>query len=553
MNVVFRSWPVRMGQMVGAIASACLSLCVAASLGLSGSSVYASATTPTVSRADAIRLLEQASFGPNEAAIADVQAKGIAGWIDAQLALPSTGYKPLPYVDPVVSIGCPPKTATPTCAEFNYTPYLIELQFFQNAVSAPDQLRQRVAFALSQIFVTASGTKSIPAYGAREYQQMLLDNAFGNYRTVLQNVTLSPFMGHWLDMVNNDKTNGNISPNENYAREVNQLFSVGLCLLGLNGVLINNTCSDTYNQDVVEGYAAAFTGWTYPPRPGATSTWPNPPYYIGQMVPFAAHHDTNPKTILGYLTMPGGQTAQQDLSAALDSLANHHNTASRLSQQLIQFLVTSNPSPAYVQRIATVWTNDGTGVRGNLKAVVRAILLDPEARNTTSQTGANFGKLMEPALFLTNLVRVLGGTTDGAFLVDQSIKMDQEVFNSPTVFNFYYPDHPLPRTLGLVGPQFQIYDDNTAAIRLNSTYLITFAGSPGTAVNLVPFINIATTQGSSALVDYLSELMTHSTMTTAEKNVVVTAMNTLAATDYTGRTRMAVYLVATSARHMINH
>ncbi len=335
----------------------------------------------TVYSSDAARLLDQAAFGPTDAAVAALQQQGVAAWIDDQLATPATAYAPIDYIDANSAVGCP--TGSPsTCGRDNYTPFPVQLQFYRHALTGPDQLRQRVALAYSQIFVI-SGIDIRPAYGVRNYQQMLLDNAFVNYRQLLERITLHPAMGDYLDMVNNNKPTSTVEANENYAREVLQLFSIGLSKLNPDGTTVNDAngvAMPSYDQTVVQGFARAFTGWTYAPLPNATSKWTNPVNYGADMVAFDAHHDTAAKTLLNGKTIPAGQTAAKDLSDALDAIVAHPNVGPFIGRQLIQALVTSNPTPAYVARIAAVFDDNGSGVRGDMKAVIRAILLDREAR-----------------------------------------------------------------------------------------------------------------------------------------------------------------------------
>jgi uncharacterized protein (DUF1800 family) len=212
---------------------------------------------------------------------------------------------------------------------------------------------------------------------------MFQNDAFGNFSTLLTDVTLSPVMGNYLDMVNNDKPGNGVDPNENYAREVMQLFSIGLEQLNHDGTPQLDGSGNpipTYDQDTIEGFAHTFTGWTYPTKPGATARWRNPEYYGGPMIPFDNHHDTGSKLLLNGVTLPAGGTTQGDLTAALQNIFNHPNVGPFISKQLIQRLVTSNPSPEYVSRVAGVFNDNGSGVRGDLKAVVTAILLDQEAR-----------------------------------------------------------------------------------------------------------------------------------------------------------------------------
>ncbi len=509
---------------------------------------------------EAVRLLDQASFGPTATAVAAVQSQGVATWVDAQLAQPSTGYAAIDWIDANSAVGCPTGSAA-TCYRDHYTAYPLQLQFYRNALTGADQLRQRVALAYSQIFV-ASAIDIKPTYGMRGYQQMLLDDAFANYRTLLEHVTLSPAMGDYLDMVNNDKPSATVQTNENYAREVLQLFSIGLSKLNADGTVVtdaNGVAVPSYDQSVVQGYARAFTGWTYAPRPGATSRWTNPVNYTDPLVAFDAHHDTAAKTVVDGKTLAAGQTAAKDLADALDSIYHHPNVGPFIGRQLIQALVTSNPTPAYVARISAVFADDGAGVRGDLKAVIRAILLDPEARGDVA-AGTSYGKLRDPAVYTAAVARAMNATSDGVYLNAQATAMGQSVFTAPSVFSFYPPDYALPGSASLLAPQFGVENTTTSVARFNFAYALlnanngiapdaTVAGSTGTQVDLSSLQALAATP--TALVDRLDAQLTHQTMTATEKSAVTTAVGAVAATDTLGRARMAAYLVAVSPRYLI--
>ncbi len=381
-------------------------------------------TAPLVGVADAARLLDQATFGATASDIAHVQSVGIDAYINEQLAYPPTQYTGYAYTPHTAPAGCVgdgsnPPDASSLCARAQYSPFQVQRDFFIHALKNPDQLRQRVAFALSQIMVVSS-VQIYEAYGLADYQNVLLNDAFGNYRTLLQDVTLSPTMGHYLDMADSDETNpqNGTVPNQNYAREVLQLFSIGLVELNPDGTQQLDAAGapiSTFDGATIEGFASVFTGWTYPPLPGANSQWTNPINLDGTMVVFPDHHQSGTKALLNGFTVPANQTPAQDLANALDNIFNHPNVGPFIGKQLIQHLVTSNPSPAYVARVAAIFANNGHGVRGDLSAVVRAILTDPEARGAAPATNL-FGHLREPALFITNTLRSLGGQSDGVYL-----------------------------------------------------------------------------------------------------------------------------------------
>jgi uncharacterized protein (DUF1800 family) len=340
-----------------------------------------------VTEREAANFLDHSSFGPTAASIDAVRRRGIAQYLQDQFAIPATGYHGYSYLTADEQLGCPSGSAA-TCARDNYSLFAVQMQFFRNALTGPDQLRQRVAFALSQIFVV-SGTEIFQPYGMAAYQNLLLDDAFVNFKQLLKDVTLSPVMGDYLNMVNN---NWNVNskqndPNENYGREVLQLFSIGLVELNQDGTPKLANAADptstipTYTQDQVEGFSAVFTGWTYPPRPGEKGKWTNPKNYEGVMSAFGAHHDgAGGETLLRGVVLQATGDQMQDLDRAIDNIFDHPNVGPFIGKQLIQQLVTSNPSPAYVKAVAGKFNDDGHGVRGNMRAVITEILTNPEAR-----------------------------------------------------------------------------------------------------------------------------------------------------------------------------
>jgi uncharacterized protein (DUF1800 family) len=516
---------------------------------------------PTTS-GDAVRFLEQATFGPTEATIQEVMQKGPSLALEEQFAKPMSGYGTFTDINPDPRVGCP-DNAQPTpeiCYRENYTVHPLQRRFFANALGAQDQLRQRVAFALSQI-VVISGAELETMHGIGYYQQMLMNFAFGNFRDILYEITLSPAMGEYLDMVNNPKPDlaRNIEPNENYARELLQLFSVGEFELNADGsrrLDAGGQPIPAYDQDTVENLARAFTGWTYPARPGVATRFPNPPYYLGRMVPVAAQHDVAQKTLFGR-TLAAGQTPERDLNDALDAIFNNPNVGPFIGRQLIQHLVTSNPSPAYVARVTAAFNNNGSGVRGDMRAVLRAVLLDAEARGDV-KTATDYGKLREPVLQLTGVMRALNGTSDGVYLLGQSSAMGQNVFQPPSVFNFYPPNFPAPGTT-LDGPPFKIMLTGTILNRANFVDRVVFganinpdstvAGATGTRINLQPFQALAA--NPDQLLDRFNLIFMHNTLSTQARQAILTAVNAYPATDTLGRVRQAAYLIATAPHYQV--
>jgi len=530
-------------------------------------------TAAAVSTRDAVRLADQASFGPNEALVATIKAQGLSGWVGAQMALSSSRYTSgnggeVHQYTGTVNF-CDGKGDT-CWRDWSSTEPLL-WDFYRNATTQPDQLRQRVAFALQQIVVVnnleVSGT-----YGFRLYYNNLLDNAFGNYRQVLQRVALSPVMGDFLNSANNDKA----APNENFARELLQLFSIGTCTLNLDGSLQGGTCSATYSNETVRAYAYAMTGWTYPAggkTPWATDgkCWPagmNCRYYAGDMTPVASYHDTAERKLLAGITVAAGTAAAPAMEAVLDSLMAHPNMGPFIGRQLIQKLVSSNPSAAYVTRVATAFNSGkyagfGTGTKGDLAATVAAVLLDAEARGD-SVASRNAGKLREPALMFTGVLRGLNGKTDGDALSwwwGDSLR--QHLFRPPSVFNYFPPDYPVAGTT-LVGPEYGVHSANAALERLNFlTYALDWDGTAastgipnavGTKVDLSAFT--ADAADATALVDRLSLLALGQALPAAPRQKVIDAVawwtaQTDATNWQTNRVKAAAYLVYGSPNYQV--
>lgn len=556
-------------SMARALLAAAPVLLIAA-CGGSGGSAASSATDTTVAvdQADATRFLEQATFGPTTSDIALVQSGGFGSYLNAQLAQPATGYAGFSYVPHTAAASCTsvpgaPTSAASLCARDSYSAFQVQRQFFQNAMNGPDQLRQRVAFALSQIFVISSSSV-YEAYGMAAFQNLLLNDAFVNFQQLLTDVTLSPGMGRFLDMVNNDKANPaqGTAPNENYAREFMQLFSLGVDLLNPDGSEQQDAAGNplpTYDQSVVEGYAALFTGWTYAPLAGAAAAWNAPVNYSAPMVLIASHHDMNAKQLLGGTVLPAGQTGEQDLQAGIALIFNHPNVGPFIATRLIQHLVTSNPTPAYVQRIAAVFANDGHGVRGDMAAVVQAILLDPEARGDV-QSATNYGHLREPALFMTSFLRSVGGQSDGVYLRAQAAAMGQNVFDANSVFSFYPPDYGIPGHSEL-GPEFAIQGAATALARINFVNQLVYGGgaaadptvaqSSGTTLDLSSWMAAASSTDAAVVVSSLDQRLTHGSLSNAAQQSIAQAVAAFDASDPVDRSRAAAYLFGASPQYQV--
>ena len=490
-------------------------------------SVPLAAPPPPVTQTAAVRFLEQATFGPTPADIAHLKSVGFDVWLAEQFAAPLTDYPAFSDTDSLDTL---------------------QAAFLQNAVNAPDQLRQRLAFALGQIFVVSHlKIDSRPAIVG--YQRILLSDAFASYRTLLKDVTLSPAMGGYLDMANNLRadTAAGTSPNENFAREVLQLFSVGLVKLNPDGSSMldaNRKPVPTYSQNTVEGFARALSGWTYPTKSGSTPQVTNNEYYNGVMELREESHEAGTKLLLDGTILPAAQGAARDLDGAIDNIAQHPNVGPFIGRRLIQALVKSNPSPAYLQRIAAKFADNGKGQRGDLKAVVRAVLLDPEARNgDTAAASATDGKLREPVLYMTRLLRAFGSRTDGRGLASYAQQMRQDIFNAPSVFNYYPPSYQ-PQGLSIIGPEFKISNTPTIAARLGFLYDLTNQNLP--AATQPDFGDlIAVASDSAALIDALDTRLMHGSTPDAVKNAVLAALPA-AGNDARQRAMLALYLFAAS-------
>lgn len=538
---------------------------------------------PNTTRSDAARLVAQASFGPTFAIpigspgdeVTRVAGLGVTAYLNEQFGATPTHYSGYSYISETPSATCQPGT---TCYRDNYSSFQIQRQFFQNAVSAPDQLRQRVAYALSQLLVV-SANKVPRAYGMQDYQNLLIDNAFGNYKDVLTKVTLHPVMGHYLDMVNNDKGNpaNGTKPNENYARELLQLFSIGLYKLNLDGSIDLSTGAPQLTNDVtvVDGFAAALTGWTYPTVTGATpTTGHNLVNYAGQMEPRPALHDSaSVKPLLNGASIAGGGTPQSDLAAAITNVFNHPNVGPFVSKRLILALVTSNPSSGYVSRVATVFNDDGTlqHVRGNLQAVITAVLTDAEARGDSSADPL-FGHLRDHGLFLASAMRALiggqagsTGLNDGVYLRAVSSNLGEDIYDPPSVFNFYPPAYPLPGGMpGTLGPEFAILDAATMVNRINTVERLlyggivapdaTVTGSTGTRADLSTLASIANQGGdATVLVDTIGTALVGGWVSPANapaaRSTILGAVNAVPSSNATGRVQLALYLIVASGQY----
>ncbi|MEO6244505.1 MAG: DUF1800 family protein [Opitutaceae bacterium] len=526
-----------------------------------------------MSPTDAARFLTQATFGPTKTEIDALAGKRLADlntWVSAQIALPASLH--LSAVDAdfrdFTALGNDPR----------YSQQNRQAAWWNLALAAPDQLRQRVAFALSEILVVSdvNGTLANNARAMANYYDILVKGSFGNFRQVLEDVTLSPMMGVYLSSLRNAKATFNTAgimltaPDENYAREVMQLFTVGLVQLQPDSTLKLDPLGvpiPTYDNKTITEMAKIFTGWAF----RSTSLVPNfraeGTNYMEPMMLYAAFHEDGPKTIIGGVTIPANQGGEKDLKDTLDALFNHPNTAPFISRQLIQRLVTSNPSPGYVYRVAQKFANNGSGVRGDLATVVRAILMDYEARSAAVAATASFGKLKEPLLRATAILRAFdGGANNGRIQIfNPEGTLAQAALRAPTVFNFFEPDFVQPgllTTAGLFAPEYQILTDTTAISMPNQLWNYIYAnrsGMPGVTTTLNPAETtvgvsfaptiLALARTPQALVDYANLVLAAGALPKAITDrfvASITAMPTSTAATFGStdleRVRSVIYL-----------
>jgi uncharacterized protein (DUF1800 family) len=534
-------------------------VCLLAACGGGGSSTGPNAgvgtapAAPPPTASEAGRLLTQGTFGVTEASIAEVQSQGINGWITAQLALPQPGLSHQAFVD-----GALAANGTVNANNFYQT-------WWRQAISEPDQLRQRMTFALSQIFVISLADPVVDTRGAASWYDMLQRNAFGNFRTLLEEVTLHPMMGRYLTYLGNQKEDaaGTRTPDENYAREVMQLMTIGLVELNSDGTarLNGGDQISAYTSADIEGLAKVFTGLSWYSDLPSNGTFAgrsaHPDRSVRPMIFYPNFHSTAAKSFLG-VTIPASTTVDMagDLRIALDRLFNHANTGPFISRRLIQQLVTSNPTPAYVGRVAAVFANNGAGVRGDLAAVVRTILTDTEARTMSVATSPSFGKLREPVIRVTNWARSFGATSQtGNFLITSTsanTSLNQAPLASPSVFNFWRPGFSPPTTtrLGqnnLVAPEFQIVDEVTVASYINVIQDVinagtgeTPSGGTGRDVRSAYTAEIALAENAGSLVDRMNLLLFAGQMTPTLQARLNAAVSAIAIPAATGTNQTAI-------------
>jgi uncharacterized protein (DUF1800 family) len=423
--------------------------------------------TPVVfTDGDAVRLAKQASFGPTPDLVSRIKTLGATAWVDEQLAASTST-----YADLAVEVRRDFCVSTDTVcnrAHFSRTP--VAMRFYANAIAGSDQLRQRTAFALGQM-VVASEQEVNSTAGIAAFNQIFLANAFGNYRDILSQVTMLGYMGDYLDMADSNKS----GPSENYARELLQLFSMGPDALNMDGSLKRDSAGaaiPNYTTDDIKGVAKALTGWTYARVGGAAITDGNARDYSKPMIQVSARYDTTQKSFLG-TSVGAGATQDASVAAVVDAAFNNPSTAPFVARHMIVHLVTANPSPAYIGRVAAVFADNGAGKRGDMKAVIRAILLDSEARSAPTGTS---GKLKEPVLLMTTLARAIGFSSDGYVFSTRDTSLGQPVFRAPSVFNFYPDDFPLPGSTTLKSPASKLLNTSNVLRWHNFVYDWTVSG-----------------------------------------------------------------------------
>jgi uncharacterized protein (DUF1800 family) len=525
---------------------------------------------------DRVRFMEQATFGPKAETEMRIRRIGLSTWLNEQMeekrdvggALRFSFY---PYPELALQPSTPSTNCNAQCLRDNYSMYPLQNWFFREALYGDDfQLRRRVAWAMSQIWVVSGRETSQPSRMI-PYLKILDRHAFGSYRDLMREMTLNPAMGNYLDMAISTR----VSPNENYAREILQLFSVGVYMLNQDGTLKLDGQGNpipTYDQNVVNGFTKVFTGWTFCDV-GCPNSELGIKNYIDPMRLFPANHDIGDKAVLNYPgSVPvifGGLTAEQDLELALDNIFYHPNVGPFVGKLLIQQLVTSNPTPAYVGRVAAAFNSNGQGLRGDMKAVVRAILTDPEARGNL-KTDPDYGKLREPALFVTNTIRPFEPTSQSTALAScvglsdgvinsATSTLSQDVFMPPSVFNYYSMENTLPNT-NIYAPEFGIFSTGNALKRANYLNSMVFTGgiprssnSPcGTRINLSRLQSLAESDLSGvALVETLNREMLHGAMSPQMRTHVLDAVLAVAPMDSSKRARTAFYLVGSSSQFQV--
>ena len=486
-------------------------------------------------------------MGATAADVQQVTSGGYEAWLDAQFNLPRS----VTHWDWLVGAGY--ATAATMDNQTGFDPVM-----WRQLIASPDQLRQRVGMALLDFLVVGIDGVQLPwrQFAVAAYVDVLMDNAFGNFRTLLDRISTNAAMGSFLTFLGNRKANPATGavPDENYARELMQLFTIGLVRLNLDGSLQGGQAVETYGQDDITGLARVFTGWNLDSADNSSPDRLRRPMFNN-----AAAHETGMKAFLG-TTIPAGTSGPESLRLALDAIFAHPNVAPFVCRQLIQRLVTSNPPPTYVARIAAIFENNGAGARGDLRAVVRAILLDIEARGEAIAGAATFGKLRAPVLRLTGWARAFGATSpSGAWPIGNttstSNRLGQSPGRSPSVFNFFRPGDTPPNSAignaGLVAPEFQITNEPSVIAYVNYMQALVLNGSGDFRANYADILTRA--DNSVSLVDEVDILLGArlSDATKASIRAAVDAIATTAANGPLNRVYTAILLTLASPEYLV--
>lgn len=500
-----------------------------------------------ISNNEAARFLGQAAFGATQADIAQVQALGMEGWLNAQFALPRSQS----HWDWMKEKGYAVTTNL-----FNFSG--VDNTLWRKLMSSPDVLRQRMSLALSEILVVSMSGLPISWRGMAiaHYMDVLETHAFDNYRTLLEKVTLSVAMGSYLNMRGNQKADGKgREPDENYAREIMQLFTIGVAQLNANGTVktANGQPLETYTNEDIRGLAKVFTGWDYDK---ASNTVPD--HVARPMAFIASRHSTEEKTFLG-ITLAAGTDGVGELKVALDTLFNHSNVGPFIGKQLIQRLVSSNPSPDYVFRVAAVFNNNGSGVRGDLKAVIRAILMDPEAR--TPNQNPSWGKLREPIVRMIQWARTFEVTSPTGVwnignMSNAATRLGQSPLRSPTVFNFFRPGYVPPNTRigasGLFAPEFQITNETTVVGYVNWMQTVVANGVGEVKSTYAQFLPLA--EDANALFDVLNTSLSAGQLSASSKSTITNAVASMSSgteAQKSSRVQATIWLIMSCPEYLI--
>jgi len=530
--------------------AATLALAACGGGGSGGGGGTASAPPPPAivlpTRAQAARFLGQAAMGSSRADIDAVAGQGYAAWLDAQFAMA----RGTSHWDWLVAGGY--GTAASMNNQAGFDPVM-----WRQIIAGGDQLRQRVGMALLDFLVVGIDGVDLPwrQFAVAAYVDVLMDGAFGNFRTLMQNISLNPAMGYYLTFAGNRRANpatGSV-PDENYARELMQLFTIGLLKLNADGTPQTNggVPVETYSQDDISGLARVFTGWNLDSSDNST-----PDRLRRPMINNASQHETGAKTFLG-TNIPAGTAGPQSLSLALDAIFAHANVAPFISKQLIQRLVTSNPPPAYVARISAVFENNGSGVRGDLKAVVRAILMDVEARNDAIAGTSTAGKLREPIMRLTGWARAFGASSpSGTWPIgdtsSSSTRLAQSPGRSQSVFNFFRPGYTPPNSAiasaGLVAPEFQITNEPSVIAYVNYMAALVANGSGDFRADYTSISALAADSG--ALVDEV-DILLGAGLGAATRASIRGAVDSVAAGATANRVYTAILLTLAAPEYLV--